>query len=896
MSNYTLKSNIDALIEEGAEFLDSESDTDFNETKTLNDNEKQIKFLLAIDANVKDTKTISFNDINTFDFEHKAFNEVISHDDKAIHLHFDFDMIPNIDELDKICEWLDSLKSVFGDYSIGGYTKDKDIADQYELKFYDNANHNVSIHVVFYETRILIDDLMEIMTAKMIEDTKTWEYTKYEVPKFVDREIYALNKSRKFRHIMSNKFYYNKDKNAKSGHEFRGNILYDLEPITQIVSARGTEPLITREQWMKVFKHKEQPKVKRTRRQVNLDIEAMKEATKEAAKEAITARPITKYSELSQEQNVSLKGCKIEDLDINERTLIMTDEQIDRVLNLFEPTYESLSTKVNAFLNSPYPQEHITTLISTWYFTIHHDNKETVDTFCGKYYSYEDSNKYFFTMLKRIKDLDLDLYHELKSMAQSRTINEEIRINEETELTFNVMKRKRYVGLHGLYECVNDLKQCFGFNGSRGCFKQLIDGQVIIEELGSDETAAKLQLVKPFSDNRKISLLQIARKYSDYFDYDGYEMFSNDEYIIKRYQGPKYPDVKPEDYNPEILTKFLKHIHDIVANGDDKRYDWYLDWWSKSVCEPSCKMSSPHVYGAQGSGKSIPAETFCELLGQFAAPNVQHPDKVFSRNFNTFSKDYIVVNINEPKQRSGDANVPAAECEWFQIYKSLQQCVVYAGEGKYVNTNGQTKSYAKYHFVSNNYNAVPIEAGERHTLTFPVNNTKCGNEEYFDDLMKDIQPIKQGPYNPTFMSNLLHFLKLRYEERAKSFNSEALIREYTKTDHTDKYGFNDMLEQSYESQNLVVRYLIDNFKEFQEGVFLPDVSIGNYSPEGIGRKLKEYCEKKRLCKNGKRQILTVIKPREQCPFIWSLAEYKQKQRELDEEIIDEQPQAPTDAA
>jgi hypothetical protein len=45
------------------------------------------------------------------------------------------------------------------------------------------------------------------------------------------------------------------------------------------------------------------------------------------------------------------------------------------------------------------------------------------------------------------------------------------------------------------------------------------------------------------------------------------------------------------------------------------------------------------------------------------------------------------------------------------------------------------------------------------TIYFETCNRQIGNNPYFTQLMHDIQPKEQGPYNSIFMGTLIHFLR-----------------------------------------------------------------------------------------------------------------------------------------
>lgn len=68
-----------------------------------------------------------------------------------------------MNRLDGVIQWLNSLKAVFGDYTIGGYTNNKDINEKYQFRLYPEGNHFISMHVVFYRTMLKASELEEIM-------------------------------------------------------------------------------------------------------------------------------------------------------------------------------------------------------------------------------------------------------------------------------------------------------------------------------------------------------------------------------------------------------------------------------------------------------------------------------------------------------------------------------------------------------------------------------------------------------------------------------------------------------------------------------------------------------------------------------------------------------------
>ena len=49
-------------------------------------------------------------------------------------------------QLENIIQWLDSLKHIFREYSIDGYTNNKAVNDKYSFILYLESNHYISMH------------------------------------------------------------------------------------------------------------------------------------------------------------------------------------------------------------------------------------------------------------------------------------------------------------------------------------------------------------------------------------------------------------------------------------------------------------------------------------------------------------------------------------------------------------------------------------------------------------------------------------------------------------------------------------------------------------------------------------------------------------------------------
>ena len=218
-------------------------------------------------------KEISFEGVNKFDFKNYGFNEYII-GEEYVHPYFDFDDIDNDADLDGAIEWLEDLRPLFGDYSLGGLTTSEYLANTVGFRYVEKDKHYISMHAVFYQTAIHVNDL-----ARIMHHTSVKGFSMNGVFDFCDSAVYKIAKkdngkeSRQlFRHVMSDKRVkvpprekwqtdddYRRavlayDSGNRDNH---GYIIDGKTPDTQIVQVRGGERIIEEWEWSKYFWPKE---------------------------------------------------------------------------------------------------------------------------------------------------------------------------------------------------------------------------------------------------------------------------------------------------------------------------------------------------------------------------------------------------------------------------------------------------------------------------------------------------------------------------------------------------------------------------------------------------------------------------------------------------------------
>ena len=425
---------------------------------------------------------ISFKDVDKYDFSKKAFNEFIIKQD-YVHLYFDFDSIKTEEEYKDVILWLDSLTSVFGDYSIGGYCNNKKM-ENYGYRLIEDNDHFLSIHVVFYTTMIKTEDLVKIM-----KHTDKKGFAMEGVHPLCDPNVYKLvprgdkkGSRQVFRHVLSDKIYKENDSKNKNNHGF---ILNGKKPSTQIVQVRGHEKEITKEMWSVLFKEKETKMEERKRIQIE-----------------------------KKEKNFDIDSIEFED----ELIIFDRDEMLE-FLSYFDSEFDNLMKTLAPLRYSPYDKEFLRDVLIEWYGRREHTNgvEIVVDQILGSYQKKEDNNKWFFSIIKHlpqdVKEQYLNRY--------TRSIDFTININNSS-WTFENIKKKSYEK-HEFVKLINDLRGVIGFSGNRWCVKQKEDNQIYIKETSTNKIREEFIFYKPFRSNTKINM---------YTGFKFKEIYTNDFTIL----------------------------------------------------------------------------------------------------------------------------------------------------------------------------------------------------------------------------------------------------------------------------------------------------------------------------------------------------------------------------
>ena len=170
----------------------NDSDND-SEVKAIDTSGKVLWYNCANVSNAKDKMLIAHKDV-TADLIKRGFYEIVGKHiiagDKVYtqiytRLFFDFDIASHKDTISlynkELIPRFDKLKELFGDYSISAYSNKEHIATAIGCRFDGKASKELSLHIVFYESRLTIDDLYALTRSEKFIFPDGWDFSVYEI-------------------------------------------------------------------------------------------------------------------------------------------------------------------------------------------------------------------------------------------------------------------------------------------------------------------------------------------------------------------------------------------------------------------------------------------------------------------------------------------------------------------------------------------------------------------------------------------------------------------------------------------------------------------------------------------------------------------------------------------
>lgn len=222
-------------------------------------------------------------------------------------------------------------------------------------------------------------------------------------------------------------------------------------------------------------------------------------------------------------------------------------------------------------------------------------------------------------------------------------------------------------------------------------------------------------------------------------------------------------------------ARFLRHLRDVVCNGNAEHYEWLLDWLADIVQHPQRKLGyAVALQGRQGAGKTLVGLALKHLLGPHRVV-VDKPRQV-TGNFNAHLETCLLLQTEEAFW-AGDK---AAEGTLKNIVTGADLPI----ERKGVDTVNRP-NYTRLLITTNAEWTWPTSLDDRRLVIFGVSNRYAdaplgspravNRLSYFDRLHEELSA-------PRFAPRLLHELltrpidelRLRQPPRTKALEEQAI--------------------------------------------------------------------------------------------------------------------------
>lgn len=763
----------------------------------------------------KTLQKITKKEFNKLDFNKTPFIEQIIHyKDQPLYVHpfFDIDDIKDTDEYGKLIKWLDSLKPVFGKYSIGGYCNNEKMA-AFGYKLIAKAEKFASLHISFYQTAIDADEI-HLMGKRS---------TKNMWPK-IDESIYTIQNPTKkdtqkqgMRFVLSNKVY-GDPRGVKKDEETAGYILKERLPHTCTYQVWGGERIVSREEWSKIFTIAEEEKPKR-----NTGKNTVKKTTRNT-------------NIVPEVENPELYGSPDFVISVDEDVVL-------ELLNEFEPTHAQLEQIGCLLMHSPFDKETVERLLKEWYFqdgTDHH-NKDTVDAYVNKYYKREYTNRWLFSIIKKIPDVAKrdKWYNEFNNKG----IDPDIKLDLQDDFTLDDIRGRDYTRADGkgidAMRFMNDLKKCAILFGTG---KKLVAVKCYneLKEINSIEVMNKKEFYEELRDinigsyykNGKLKdcnayMVYASGKNKNCLSYKGMRFYSTNQQIFSYFRGYDYKEL--DDYDEDVISFYLNHIRENIANGNEELYNYILNWISYILQNPEGKTGSCLVItGEQGTGKNTFTDVICNLMKRYSVRNLTDIGQLVGK-FNSVVENNKLIVCNE--MASADANLRLD----VNSLKSIITENEIAVEDKFVQKRF-VQNVVNLIVLSNNFDPVKVEKDDRRYVVCNTNVTHKDDQAYFETL--------RNAFTEEFYQNLFtYFMKRNLD----GVNLRTLPKTEAKA---------ALIEANKSSIELFIQdFIID----FTKGFIVDDVyeyyvkwiskygsneDKKNASKPEMGRKIIAFCDKK----------------------------------------------------
>ena len=702
---------------------------------------------------------------------------------------YDVDDVHNEEQYNDAITYFNNLSEVLGDYSIAEYTTDDELAKKYNIPKptgnnpnYTEINKYYSAHVVFYQRKIHINTLKELFATYKNRELNQTVFLNDGI-KYQDISIWkdlCNGKGRIMRVALSDKICGNwlKEEKKMEWTQFKPThtIVTDrfknaLPPSTNLISIKPSllDSLqeITRDDLIAcgiVFNNRE-----------------------DKVAEGCVVQKYLRNANVSKTIDMKKLNKLMLHTDSYDKTLIaMSIEELTQLLNIIydsdrEVKYETGNKIVSILCHQAC---HVFTdptvlgnVLTQWYNNnTTHQTPEAMRNYINSYYGkdVEVSNKWFYSLLRYVNPKETAKKTELLNkygtfICDSIDMNN---YNPTTSVTINQIQRKRYAisvevdedeheyiyKLTGLYELINDLKQCVGYcNGNYYIITNDAENMI---KVCSKQNVLDTYITHPFGND--ITLASIMIRYVDYFIYDKV-VFCTEQALKKLPKTERYINLfrgwNANDKENKAYEAMFARLLKALCNDSEDEFNEVAYRLSYIINNVTHTDVVEYFQGLCGTGKG----TLVKILGMFAENYIVHVNSIDDvLHENSMLEGSIFVFMNElPKYNENKAN----DQSHFKEYITDDYIKI---RDLYIKKHSAPNS-CNYFVFTNNINAISLSYDDRR---FNIHNTSSVlDEQFFNDINAAMEE-HHDEFRDAVYHYLLHWIGAQYNIR-KPMNTEA---------------------------------------------------------------------------------------------------------------------------
>lgn len=329
------------------------------------------------------------------------------------------------------------------------------------------------------------------------------------------------------------------------------------------------------------------------------------------------------------------------------------------------------------------------------------------------------------------------------------------------------------------------------------------------------------------------------------------------ERILNTFYGFPYEYKNNEtkkDYSK--LKNVFHHIHQILCNGDDKSFEYFIKWLAHLIRYPMDKDGIPAIImtSDEGTGKNLFSSFMEAIIGDAYFVILNDLDKLTGK-FNNQTENKLLTICNEIQNYGGSYT---SNDKLKSIISDISQQIEPKGQDSYKISN-----YSRFMFFSNNEWPVKIGNGDRRWFAMNVSNSKKGDSKYYKELAENYQNKK---IQEIFFNYLIH-TKIDIDIRKPPITALKKQLKWLNHENTILLHLIDLVKPKDpespffdEEENSITFYSTrELFNKFTEWADARGERKGLYTERKYSVQLKKFgFEKTRTSINGDRQKGFVI--------------------------------------